>query len=101
MELSLHHPPAAEKKPPMRAEERLLLSRTDAAQLLCISQRALDYLVATRRLPTRRIGKRVLIPLADLRKYHVATVQRLLQDDRGSPHREENVISGSHSVSLK
>jgi hypothetical protein len=37
--------------------------------LLSISQRALDYLVATRRLPTRRIGKRVLIPVADLRKY--------------------------------
>ena len=51
------------------AEEKLLLSRRDAAQLLSISQRALDYLVATRRLPTRRIGKRVLIPVADLRRY--------------------------------
>ena len=53
----------------MRAEEKLLLSRRDAAQLLSISQRALDYLVATRRLPTRRIRKRVLIPVAALRKY--------------------------------
>ena len=69
MELFLRHQPSADKKPPIRAEERLLLSRTDAAQLLSISQRALDYLVATRCLPTRRIGKRVLIPLADLRKY--------------------------------
>jgi excisionase family DNA binding protein len=56
-------------KPAIRAEEKLLLSRRDAAQVLSISQRALDYLVATRRLPTRRIGGRVLIPVADLRKY--------------------------------
>ena len=61
--------PYADKKPPIRAEEKLLLSRRDAAQLLSISQRALDYLVATQRLQTRRIGKRVLIPVADLRKY--------------------------------
>jgi excisionase family DNA binding protein len=69
MELSPRSQPNADKKPPMRADEKLLLSRRDAAQLLSISQRALDYLVATRRLPTRRIGKRVLIPVADLRKY--------------------------------
>jgi hypothetical protein len=37
--------------------------------VLSISQRALDYLIATRRLPTRRIGGRVLIPVADLRKF--------------------------------
>jgi excisionase family DNA binding protein len=59
----------AHKEPAIRAEEKLLLSRRDAAQLLSISQRALDYLVATRRLPTRRIGKRVLVPVADLRRY--------------------------------
>ena len=61
------------KKPPQRAtlapEERLLVSREEAAQLLSISQRALDYLVASKRLPTRRIGGRVLIPMADLRRY--------------------------------
>ena len=32
------------------------------------SQRALDYLIATRRLPTRRIGGRVLVPVSELRK---------------------------------
>jgi excisionase family DNA binding protein len=69
MESSLRSQPNADKKPAMRAEEKLLLSRRDAAQLLSISQRALFYLVATRRLPTRRIGKRVLIPVADLWKY--------------------------------
>jgi len=45
------------------------LSRDEAAQVLSISQRALDYLIADRRLPTRRIGGRVLIPVADLRKF--------------------------------
>jgi excisionase family DNA binding protein len=50
-------------------DARLLVSREEAAQLLSISQRGLDYLIANRQLPTRRIGGRVLIPVADLRKY--------------------------------
>ena len=69
MESSLRSQPNADKKPEIRADEKLLLSRREAAQVLSISQRALDYLVATRRLPTRRIGGRVLIPVADLRRY--------------------------------
>jgi excisionase family DNA binding protein len=61
------------RKPPQRVivapEDKLLVSREEAAQLLSISQRALDYLVSSKRLPTRRIGGRVLIPMADLRRY--------------------------------
>ncbi len=61
------------KKLPQRVtvapEDKLLVSREEAAQLLSISQRGLDYLVASKRLPIRRIGGRVLIPVADLRKY--------------------------------
>ena len=61
------------KKPPARvtvaAENKILASREEAAQMLSISQRALDYLVATRRLPTRRIGGRVLVPVSELRRY--------------------------------
>ena len=64
---------ANRRKPPQRVtvapEDKLLVSREEAAQLLSISQRGLDYLVASKRLPTRRIGGRVLIPVADLRKY--------------------------------
>jgi excisionase family DNA binding protein len=64
---------ADRKKPPRRVtvapEDKLLVSREEAAQLLSISQRGLDYLVSSKRLPTRRIGGRVLIPVADLRKY--------------------------------
>jgi excisionase family DNA binding protein len=61
------------RKPPQRVtvapEDKILVSREEAAQLLSISQRALDYLVASKRLPTRRIGGRVLIPVTELRKY--------------------------------
>jgi excisionase family DNA binding protein len=61
------------KKPPARitvaVESKILASREEAAQMLSISQRALDYLIAARRLPTRRIGGRVLIPVSELRKY--------------------------------
>lgn len=61
------------RKPPQRvtvaAENKLLVGREEAAQMLSISQRGLDYLVASKRLPTRRIGGRVLIPVADLRRY--------------------------------
>jgi len=63
----------ARRKPPIRVtvpvEAKLLVSRTEAAQLLSISQRGLDYLIANQRLPTRRIGGRLLIPVADLRQY--------------------------------
>jgi excisionase family DNA binding protein len=44
-------------------------SRREAAQLLSISVRGIDYLVATKGLPCRKIGSRVLIPVVDLRKY--------------------------------
>jgi excisionase family DNA binding protein len=61
------------KKPPQRVtvapENKLLVSREEASQMLSISQRALDYLVATKRLAARRIGGRVLIPVSDLRQY--------------------------------
>ena len=61
------------RKPPQRVtevpEDKILVSREEAEQLLSISQHALDYLVASRRLPTRRIGGRVLIPMAELRRY--------------------------------
>jgi excisionase family DNA binding protein len=64
------------RKAPRRAtvalEDKLLVSREEAAQLLSISRRGLDYLVANQRLPVRRIGGRVLIPMPDLRKYACA-----------------------------
>jgi len=64
---------AARRKPQEKAavspENKLLVSRIEAAQLLSISERGVDYLISANRLPTRRIGGRVLISVADLRRY--------------------------------
>ena len=61
------------KKLPARVRlapsSKILVSREEAAQLLSMSVRGIDYLLATRRLPFGKIGGRVLIPVAELRKY--------------------------------
>jgi excisionase family DNA binding protein len=48
--------------------EKLTVSRRDAASLLSVSLRTVDYLLAKNKLKSIRIGKRVLIPLAALRR---------------------------------
>ena len=49
--------------------DKLLVGRSEAASMLSISCRALDYLVAQKLLATRRIGSRVLIPSSELRRF--------------------------------
>lgn len=49
--------------------DRLLYSRQEAALKLSISPRALAYLISEKRLPTRRIGGRVLVAADALRKF--------------------------------
>jgi hypothetical protein len=48
---------------------RFLYDRKEAARMLSISVRSLDYLVAARELETRRIGKKVLIPHGSLSRF--------------------------------
>jgi excisionase family DNA binding protein len=48
---------------------RLLYDRKEAAKQLSICVRSLDYLIAGKRLETRRIGSKVLIPRAALVKF--------------------------------
>jgi len=64
---------ADERKHPgrvtMSAESKLLVGRIEAAAMLSISRRALDYLVANKLLMSRRIGTRVLIPLDELKRF--------------------------------
>ena len=48
---------------------RLLYDRKEAVRQLSISVRSLDYLIAARKLETRRIGKKVLIPHASLSRF--------------------------------
>jgi excisionase family DNA binding protein len=69
----MHEDFVTQRKPPARAivpnNQRLLVGRREAADLLSISARALDYLVANRQLTTRRIGSRVLIPISELQRF--------------------------------
>jgi hypothetical protein len=51
------------------APTRLLYSRKEAAWLLCISPRSLDYLIGMKRLGTQRVGKRVMIPYSELVRF--------------------------------
>ena len=61
------------KKPPVRAmvatQDKLLVCREEAAEILSISVRSVDYLLANRQLTSRRIGTRNLIPVADLKRF--------------------------------
>ena len=64
---------APRKKAPaavtVNPKDKLLVSQKEAAQLLSISRRSVEYLVATKKLSTRHIGARALIPIEDVRKF--------------------------------
>jgi excisionase family DNA binding protein len=47
----------------------ILLSRKQAASLLSISLRAIDYLIQRNEIKTRRVGKRVLIRYDELKRF--------------------------------
>ena len=49
--------------------EALALSKIDAAQMLGVSLRTVDRLIALKRLPVRRLGRRVLIPRNSLQNF--------------------------------
>ena len=50
-------------------EEKLLVGREEAAEMLSISRRAIDYLLSQKQLTFRRIGSRVLVPVSDLKRF--------------------------------
>ncbi len=52
-----------------RAREKLLLTRHDCAQLLSCSVRTIDNMLANGELPSRRIGRRRLVPRAALEHF--------------------------------
>lgn len=61
-----------EKKPATETvplDGKVLVSRKVAAHMLSISVRAVDYLIATKKLATRRIGTRVMIPVEEIRRF--------------------------------
>jgi excisionase family DNA binding protein len=61
------------KKPPAKVtvppDAKLLVGREEAAVRLSLSVRSIDYLLADRQLKFRRIGGRVLIPIAELERF--------------------------------
>lgn len=48
---------------------RLLYTRQEAAYRLSLSVRSLDYYIATKRLATRRMGRKVLVPHGELIRF--------------------------------
>lgn len=58
-----------QERPCRTYPEKILYDRKSAAYALSISIRSLDYLVANKKLGFRRIGRKVLIPAAELRQY--------------------------------
>ena len=55
------------------APEPVAVSKTEAAQMLGVSLRTVERLIALKELPVRRLGRRVLIPRNSL--------QNLLRND--------------------
>ena len=49
--------------------EKILYDRRSAAEALSISPRTLDYYLSRHELQTRRIGRKVLIPRAELLRF--------------------------------
>ena len=63
------HLALAGSSPALAAPPRLLYSRKESAYQLSLSIRALDYLIASGRLKTRRIGGRILIARDELIRF--------------------------------
>ncbi len=59
------------RKPPATVplDGKLLVSREEAAAMLSISIRAVDYKISTGQLLTRRIANRVLILIEEMRRF--------------------------------
>ena len=49
--------------------DKVLVTRTEAAEALGLSVRAIDYLLAQGKLQSRKIGKRRLIPRAAIESF--------------------------------
>jgi excisionase family DNA binding protein len=64
--------------------EKLLHTRNEAAHLLSVSLRQIDYLVGNGILPSRRVGRRRLIPRSALEQF----ARRDHESPRSAPSEE-------------
>jgi len=60
---------ATQSQQPM---QKLLYDRKTAAWSISVSTRSVDYLIANGELETRRIGRKILITAASLKRYAAA-----------------------------
>jgi excisionase family DNA binding protein len=65
----------------MSTIDKVLYTKREASHLLSISLRSLDYLIVSQQLPTRRIGRRVLI--------HRDSIEQFARTDHMSIHTPE------------
>jgi Helix-turn-helix domain len=72
--------PLNTRKPLFVEAEPLLVSREDAARLLCVSTREVDRLRASGQIVARRHGRRVLFAINELRRF----VESLPLDELGA-----------------
>jgi excisionase family DNA binding protein len=49
--------------------QRLLYTRQESARQLSLSVRSIDYLIGSKQLMARRMGKRVLVPHSELLRF--------------------------------
>jgi excisionase family DNA binding protein len=54
---------------PKSMGEAMALTKRDAAQMLGVSLRTIERLIALKELPVRRLGRRVLIPRTSLENF--------------------------------
>ena len=73
--------------------EKLLYSRRDTAEALCLSIRSVDYLITTGRLSTRRIGGKILIA--------ASTVRRFAREDHPESVRAAGVDTSIHAKTTR
>jgi hypothetical protein len=60
---------------PTLVEPRISYERKNAAKALSISVRSLDYLIASGKFVTRRLGKKVMIPIPSWCASHALTTR--------------------------
>jgi integrase len=73
--------------------DRLLYSRKAAAEALSISIRSLDYLLSEKKFRTRRIGRKVLIPRAELVKFaQSSTSKRRIRYNLGPMGKDRGIF---------
>lgn len=74
--------------------EKVLYDRRGAAAALSICVRSLDYLISAKRIRTRRIGKKVMVPASELKRFaqrdHIGPIRCRSQREGNSPDPERS-----------